>query len=126
MRFFHPTEYYRFEIPDEWLVKARAHNFIPQQPAFTPTFDPEWPSTLVDALQITRTHTGEGMPRFDAERMVLVMHHIVKNSPLPAIWCSRDSPDGKLVLRHGRHRFHAAIALKFKKIPVSIRPHFDI
>jgi hypothetical protein len=126
MRFFHPTEYYKFEIPDAWLMAARANNFIPQEQAFTPVFDPEWPSTLVDALQITGTHTGVGMPQFDEARMVSVLRDMVKGAPLPAIWCSRDTPDGKLVLRHGRHRFHAAVALKFKKIPVSIRPHFEI
>lgn len=123
MLFLHPGALYRFEIPDDWLHSAGAQVFVPRQDCYRWQDDPLWPVTAVDILRIDLA--GGMAPRFDATRMVGVLRAMVQEQPLPALRGAQ-APGGRVHLREGLHRLHAALALRFRQVPVVFPPDFDL
>jgi len=126
MLFFHPGAQYRFEIPDAWLQAAGALRFAPRSPCYVVAPDPQWPTLTTGILQIDLPPEGQRPPVFDATRMVATLKAMANGQALPALWCTQDAASGRLVLRQGVHRYHAAVALRFKQAPVSLRPDFTL
>lgn len=124
MLYFHPGALYKFEIPDAWLQAAGAHAFRAQRACYVSQPDLLWPVTAV-ALQ--RVQMAPGMtPTFDEQRMVSVLRAMVRDTPLPALSCAPGADPAALVLCDGLHRYHAALALRFKQVPVACPPRFDL
>ena len=126
MLFFHPGAQYRFEIPDAWLQAAGVLRFTPRSPCYLVAPDPQWPAVTMGNLQIGLPPGEHRPPVFDEARMVTVLKAMGSGQALPALWCSQDAASGRAVLREGLHRYHAALALRFKQVPVSLRPYFTL
>lgn len=126
MLFFHPGAQYRFEIPDAWLQAAAVLRFTPRSPCYVATHDSQWPAVSAGILQVGLPPDVHRSPVFDEARMVTVLKAMASGQALPALWCSKDVTSGRIVLREGWHRYHAAVALRFKQVPVSLRPHFAL
>lgn len=126
MLFFHPGAQYRFEIPDAWLQAAAVLRFTPRSPCYVAAPDPQWPAVSAGILQVGLPPDVHRSPLFDEARMVTVLKAMASGQALPALWCSKDTSSGRIVLREGWHRYHAAVALRFKQVPVSLRPYFTL
>lgn len=126
MLFFHPGAQYRFEIPDAWLQEAGVLRFTPRAPCYQAEPDPQWPALAVGILQVSQPPHAHASPVFDEARMVTVLKAMARGQALPALWCATDATSGRLVLCEGLHRYHAAVALRFRQVPVSLRPQFRL
>lgn len=126
MLFFHPAAQYRFEIPDAWLAAAGVMRFAPNRPCYVHTLDTQWSVSTVAILQVAPEPGACVAPDFNEQRMVEALHAMATGQPLPPLWCSQDAATAELTLRDGVHRYHAALALRFKQVPVSSRPYFSL
>lgn len=126
MLLFHPGGQYRFEIPDAWLQAAGVLRFTPRSPCYVAAPDPQWPAVTIGILQVGLPQDAQRTPVFNEARMVEVLKAMANGRALPALWCSKDAVSGRVVLHQGLHRYHAAMALRFRQVPVSLRPYFTL
>lgn len=124
MRFLHPGALYTFEIPDSWLAAAGVPAFVPRQPHYAVLPDPLWPVTAVSVLN-ARAAPGTAL-RFDEQRMTSLLRAMVNEVPLPALSGLADPAGSRVVVRGGLHRLHAALALRFRQVPVLLPLEFEL
>ncbi len=124
MQFLHPGALYRFDIPDDWLDAAGVSAFLPHGRCYTWLPDPLWPAQAMD-VQHVALPPGQ-RPQLQRTRMVEVLQAMVRNVPLAPLRGARDPASGRIVLSQGVHRLHAALALRYRQVPVAITPHFDL
>lgn len=124
MRFLHPGALYAFEIPDDWLAAAGVPAFVPRHPHYAAIPDPLWTITPVSVLHAQAAPGTE--LRFDEQRMTALLRAMVNEVPLPALVGSADPDSPRVVLREGLHRLHAALALRFRQVPVVMPVEFDL
>ncbi|KQP18050.1 hypothetical protein [Pseudorhodoferax sp. Leaf267] len=126
MMFFHPGAQYRFEIPDDWLQAAGVLRFMPRRLCYAHTHEPQWPTATVGIFQVGLPPGCMAPAPFAEQRMVDTLRAMATGQPLAPLWCSQEAGAPRLTLRHGLHRYHAAVALRFRQVPVSVRPHFQL
>ncbi len=124
MRFLHPGALYTFDIPDGWLAAAGAPAFVARQPHYVALKDPLWPVRPVSVLH-AQAAPGAAL-RFDEHRMTALLRAMVNEVPLPALVGIADPASPRVVLREGLHRLHAALALRFRQVPVVLPLEFDL
>jgi hypothetical protein len=128
MQFHHPVEDFEFEIPDAWWFAAGAHMFTPSNSAFSATSDPHWPTVLVSFAEVISPKRDKGVIDLHEERTISILRAFIEGMRLPPLESHRPPPpnSSRLALRDGFHRYFTSIAVGFTKLPVSIRPYFDI
>ncbi len=129
MRFALPILPAEFELPDEWWAASGMAGFRPAALAFA-SGDPN--ALLVSLAQIEPPFRSPGHPKdwrgFDRARMIGVLTAIARRQSLPpvpllALPPLQDISPAPFLYRvlDGYHRFYAAVAAGFEKIPATIR-----
>ena len=129
MRFALPVLPAEFDLPDDWWVTSGLAGFRPAAGAF-----PSGDSKAFEVLlaEIEPPFRSLGCPKdwrgFDRERMINVLTTIARRQPLPpvsllALPPLHDISPAPFLYRvlDGYHRFYAAVASGFERIPATIR-----
>lgn len=124
MLFLHPGALYRFEVPDEWLQAAGTPSFVPLDHCYAWLPDPLWAVTVVDVQRVTLP--CDEPPPLARAPMVRLLQAMVRHQPLAALPGTQDPATGRIVLDRGMHRLHAALALRYRQVPVVLTPRFAL
>ncbi|MEN7430897.1 hypothetical protein VA599_09060 [Chromobacterium sp. TRC.1.1.SA] len=126
MHFHHPVENIEFDIPDRWWIEAGADRFKRSASSFPSSSTPAWPTQLVSIADVTAPRRNKGIVGLGEERTISLLRAMVTGLELPPLEVHQPPDATKFVVRDGFHRYFLSIALGFSKLPVSVRPYFDI
>jgi hypothetical protein len=126
MRFRHPIENMKFEIPDSWWIEAEAHLFERSTVSFAATSSPKWPTELVSIQYVAIPQRDPGNRILHKERTISLIQAIISGCEVPPLEVHRPPQAGRLAVRDGFHRYFISVALGFPMLPVSVRPYFDL
>lgn len=126
MKFTFSQQSIDFEIPDEWLNETGANNFKPVSAAYCATLNEEYPTELKPIIELQAPIRNEGVAWFKKDRMVSLINGVLNGEAIPPIEAHLKPGENKLRVKDGFHRFYMSVALGFEKIPVSLRPYYDI
>lgn len=117
-----------FEIPEGWWREAEIQDFRPFADAYVASTVPEWPTELVLLSDIKPPTRNPGVRWFERERMVKILQGIKLGVAIPPVPVHEPPAmiGYRYEVRDGFHRFYAAVALGFQRLPVVILPYFDI
>jgi hypothetical protein len=107
-------------IPAAWAAEAGIQAFKPTRRAFR-CDDPHECIALAD-IEVPLRSSGYPLDDgFCHDRMVRLLTGIRDDVSLPAIYIERADPGQRPYrVRHGVHRYHASLVVKFSHIPVEI------
>lgn len=126
MRYRHPKENIEFEIADTWIAAAGVIGFVPTQPAFLATADPNWPTILVPISTVRAPWRNTGVIGLHEDRTVALLRAYAGRTPVPPLEVHTPPGQARYDVRDGYHRYFTSIAMGFTMLPVSVRPYFDI
>jgi len=120
----HDLEFY---FDDSWLKKAKVENFAPLQDHYLPIttdnyqiveiikFEPCYERAKNIGVFCDDKSSGETAE----QRVIRILNWFRKNQEVEPVQAVSSKVDGfEYKLTHGSHRFHCAIALNFKSVPV--------
>ena len=115
-------------VPREWIVAAQMEGFAPSEQIFAAVEDDRFPVSVVSVGLVQPPTRNPGVIGLDRERSISILNAFRMRTALPAIEVDEAPNLGhyRYRVRDGYHRFHLAVAVGYSKLPVSVRPYFDI
>jgi len=115
-----------FEIPDDWLIRAGATTFKPNNQYYESTSNDKYPTEYMPLDILQAPIRNKGIKGLVEERTLSIITGIINGNLLPPVEVHLKPEDKIYSLKDGYHRFYISVALGYKSLPVSVRPYFDI
>ena len=115
-------------VPQEWIAAAEMESFTPGEQSFTALAEDRFPISVVSVDLVQPPKRKRGVVGLNRERSISILNAFRMKAALPAIEVDEAPNLGqyRYRVRDGYHRFHLAVAVGYSKLPVSVRPYFDI